>query len=61
MLRPLTSLALRLHLLVPPFSILNKTDLPEPLFFCDTVSGHNVLLVSLIDVAFFCVVITKTM
>eukprot|EP00957_Ditylum_brightwellii_P098776 7524492-Ditylum_brightwellii.AAC.1 len=39
-------------LLGTPFDTLNKTDLPQPLFFCDMVSGMNVLPASLVDVAF---------
>eukprot|EP00957_Ditylum_brightwellii_P031770 2409197-Ditylum_brightwellii.AAC.1 len=48
-------------LLGAPFGILNKADLPEPLLFCDTVSGLNMLLASIIVVALFHVMVTKTM
>eukprot|EP00957_Ditylum_brightwellii_P180193 13725822-Ditylum_brightwellii.AAC.1 len=46
-------------LLDMPLSIINKVDLPEPLLFCDMMSGLNILPVSLIIVALFCVTVTK--
>eukprot|EP00957_Ditylum_brightwellii_P188710 14364859-Ditylum_brightwellii.AAC.1 len=39
----------------PPFGILDKPDLPEPLLFCDTVHRLNVLPVALHKVALVCV------
>eukprot|EP00957_Ditylum_brightwellii_P046749 3548153-Ditylum_brightwellii.AAC.1 len=39
----------------PPFGILNKPDLPEPLLLCNTVRGLNVLPAGLYNVALVCV------
>eukprot|EP00957_Ditylum_brightwellii_P163731 12465138-Ditylum_brightwellii.AAC.1 len=48
-------------LLGTPIGILNKPDMLEPLFCCDVVSGLNMLPVSLIMVAFLCVMVAKSM
>eukprot|EP00957_Ditylum_brightwellii_P202041 15328326-Ditylum_brightwellii.AAC.1 len=38
----------------PPFSIVDKPDLPEPLLFCDAVRGLNMLPVALHKVSLIC-------